>query len=150
LEEPDSVEAAADRIQAFIEQFGVQVLQAPVTHARGRALEMRHQYRDAIDAFRRESDLTPTDISLYTDIGRCQRELGDLTAAEASLERALVTNPYDPKTHYELALVFETRGDTTAAVQHLETALSAWSNADPQYKPAANVREKLVELRGGG
>ncbi|UCG85396.1 MAG: protein kinase [Gemmatimonadota bacterium] len=147
--DPDSVEAAADRIQDFIDAFGAEVLQAPVTHARARALEMRRQYGDAIEAFRRELDSTPSEISLHRDIGRCQRKLGDLDAAEASLEASLQTNPYSPKTHYELALVQEARGDQTAAVQHLETALEVWANADTIYKPAAEAREKLAQLRAG-
>ncbi len=146
-EEPDSVDAAAERIQSFIDDFGVQALQPPVVHARGRALEMREQYREAIETFQALLEITPTDISLHTDIGRCQRRLGELDEAEASFERSLEAFPYSPSVHYQLALLQETRGDVEMAVQHLETALDVWANADSLYKPAARARDKLAELQ---
>ena len=47
-----------------------------------------------------------------------------------------------------MALLFEARGDTAKAVEHLETAMTVWGNADPVYKPAQDARGKLAELRG--
>ena len=84
---------------------------------------------------------------MHIDIGRCQRKLGDAEAAEQSLRRRLESNPYDPSAHYELALVFADRGDDAQAIQHLETALAVWQNADPGYQPALKAREQLAALR---
>jgi tetratricopeptide (TPR) repeat protein len=147
LEQPDSVEAAVDRIQSFIDSFGLQILQPDVNHARGRALEMRERYEEAIASYRAELQATPTDISVHTDIGRCQRKLGQLDEAQGSFQRSLAADPYSPFVHYQLALLHEARGDAAAAVQHLETTLEVWANADPLYKPAIKARDKLAELR---
>jgi hypothetical protein len=45
------------------------------------------------------------------------------------------------------ALVFADRGDDAQAIQHLETALAVWQNADPGYQPALKAREQLAALR---
>lgn len=148
LEDPDSVDAAVVRLQGLIDAFGVQALQGQVTHARARALEMRGQYSEAIETFQQALALTPTELSVHRDIGRCQRELGNLDAALASLEQSLVDDPHDPLTHQELALVHEARGDRAAAVEHLDQALEVWADAHPRFRPAAQARAKLEELRG--
>ncbi len=84
---------------------------------------------------------------MHIDIGRCQRKLGDAEAAEQSLRLRLESSPYDPSAHYELALVFADRDDGAQAIQHLETALAVWQNADPGYLPALRAREQLAALR---
>jgi tetratricopeptide (TPR) repeat protein len=147
LEDPDGVDAAADQIQEFIDTFGVQVLQGPVSHAHARALEMRQQYADAIEVYEQELDKNPSNISINRDVGRCHRKLGDFDAAESSLERTLQALPYSALTHYQMALVHEARGDVATAVRHLETAMNVWADADSLYKPAAEAKEKLAELR---
>jgi tetratricopeptide (TPR) repeat protein len=114
--------------------------------ATGIVLELRGEHQQALELYREVFDDDPTGTSTLVDIGRCQRELGEHDAAEESLRQRLTSSPYDPKAHYELALVYEARGDVATAIQHLETALEVWAEADPQYEPAAEAREKLAEL----
>ncbi len=147
MENPDAAEAAIPRVQAFIDQTGVQALQPSVTNARARILEMRDRCAEAIAVFRSLLDDNPSEISINTSIGRCQRKTGDLDAAEESLRRSLVSFPYSPTVHYQMALVFEARGDDAKAIEHLETAMRTWSLADPEFKPARDAREKLAELQ---
>ena len=78
---------------------------------------------------------------------RCHRNLGDLDAAEQALMKGFAAFPFSPTVHYELALVATDRGDIEKAVEHLETALRVWSDADDTHKGARRAREKLAELR---
>lgn len=147
LEDADAVEAAVPGIQALISGLGVQALQPLVIHAQARVFELRGECDQAIPLYQEELDSNPTGTSVHIDIGRCQRKLGDAEAAEQSLRRRLESSPYDPFAHYELALVFADRGDDAQAIQHLETALAVWENADPGYQPALKAREQLAALR---
>jgi tetratricopeptide (TPR) repeat protein len=147
LEDADALEAAIPDIEALISSVGIQALQQRVLHARARVLELREDCGQAIPVYREELDSNPTATAVYTDVGRCQRKLGDADGAEQSIRKRLQSAPYDPKAHCELALVFADRGDTAQAVRHLETALTVWENADPGYEPAQRAREKLATLR---
>jgi len=148
LEDADAVEAATPGLEALISGLGVQALQPLVIHAQALVFELRGECDQAIPLYQEELESNPTGTSVLNDIGRCQRKLGDDDAAERSLRQRLSYSPYDPKTHYELALVFANRGDTAQAVQHLETTLSVWENADPGYLPAQKAREELARLGG--
>ena len=86
---------------------------------------------------------------LHLGAGRALRKMGRLDEAEAELRESLRYVPSLPGAHLELALVLEARGDTARAVEHLERALAAWENADGDFEPARQAREKLAELGGG-
>jgi tetratricopeptide (TPR) repeat protein len=146
LEDADALEAAIPDLEVLISSLGIQTLQPLAFHARARVLELREDCGQAIPVYRDELDSNPTATAVYTDVGRCQRKLGDADAAEGSIRQRLRSSPYDPKAHYELALVFAERGDTAQSVQHLETALAVWENADTDYLQAQRAREKLEEL----
>jgi hypothetical protein len=53
-----------------------------------------------------------------------------------------------PKNNYEAALIFLNLGDRNKALEHLKLANEIWVNADPNYKPAQEAREKWEELGG--
>jgi len=150
LEDADAVEAALPGLEALISGLGVQTLQPVVIHARARVLELRGECDRAVALYREELDANPTATSVYTDIGRCQRKLGEARAAEESLRQRLIASPFDATANYELALVFAESGERADAVRHLETVLSVWQNADPGYEPAQRARAKLDELRDSG
>jgi tetratricopeptide (TPR) repeat protein len=147
LEDADAVEAAIPGVEALISGLGVQALQPLVIHAQARVFELRGECGQAIPLYQEELDRSPTGTSVHVDVGRCQRKLGDADAAEQSLRRRLESSPYDPSAHYELALVFVERGDDAQAIEHLETALAVWENADPGYQAALKAREQLAALR---
>jgi tetratricopeptide (TPR) repeat protein len=145
--DPSEADAAVQQIEAFIRAFGAGGLQDLVLTARGRILELREQWEDAIAAYEAQLAADPTELSIHTAIGRCHRMLGALGAAEEALEKSLAGYPFSPTVHYELALVMADRGDTQQAIEHLETALRVWTDADDSYEPARNAREKLAELQ---
>ncbi len=47
---------------------------------------------------------------------------------------------------YEMALVYADMGDREKALEHLQVALDIWKDADPEFKPLQEARQKLAEL----
>ena len=58
----------------------------------------------------------------------------------------LKIKPFNPLSHYYLALVYLDSGDKEKAIKHLKIAADIWKDADPIYKPAQAAKEKLAEL----
>ncbi len=109
-------------------------------------------YRSAIAVGPGEDDPCGRDVTwgkLHLGVGRVLRKMDRLEEAEAELRESLRYVPSLPGAHLELALVMEARGDTAGAVEHLESALAAWENADGDFEPAREARAKLAELGGG-
>ena len=71
----------------------------------------------------------------------------DYGKAEAHLKKALRRKPFNPKTLYELALVYADDGETEKALLHLQKAVKVWENADADYKYAAQAKKKLSQLQ---
>jgi tetratricopeptide (TPR) repeat protein len=108
---------------------------------------------DALFVSHEEDASTVAEAVGEPDIGRLLQEFTALgsaeaeAASEAELTEALRLVPGDPAAHFELALLLEERDDLDAAVEHLESALAAWENADEDYEPARRARAKLTALR---
>jgi tetratricopeptide (TPR) repeat protein/TolB-like protein len=148
LENADSVEAALEGLERFIEGFAFEAMRPYVTYLEGRVLEIRGNCEGAIPKF--EGAVSQHfALGANVDLGRCYRTLGRLEDAERQLQRALEVRPADPTANYEIALVYAERGDRDLALEHLQTALDTWADAEPVYKPARKAREKLTELSGG-
>ena len=111
-------------------------------------------YRTAVhlaeDAgFSRDPDVT--DFRLGA--GRALRKAGRLDESEAELRQVLLRIPAHPRAHLELALLMEARGDTADAIEHLQSALAAWENADASFAPAQEGPEQaggVDRLTGSG
>jgi tetratricopeptide (TPR) repeat protein/TolB-like protein len=147
LEDADSVEAAIEGLDRFIEAWGLEYARPMAIRAQGRVLEIRGDCVEAIVSYRRTLELWPTSVEVaLVDIGRCYRKLQRFDEAEDHLTRLLELRPYNPLAHYELGLVYADSGDREKALEHLRTALEVWSDADTVYKPAREAREKLAEL----
>jgi tetratricopeptide (TPR) repeat protein len=149
LEEADSAEAALERLTPFIEAFKIEQLRRNAAYARGRIAEMRGDCREALRHYAERAVLDPTDLSVYHFIGRCQRKLGEHENAEASFEKTLKVFPNHGETLYELALLHADTGAKEEAVETLKKALRVWENADPEYTPAREAREKLAAWGAG-
>jgi tetratricopeptide (TPR) repeat protein/predicted Ser/Thr protein kinase len=146
LEDADNAEKAVAGVEAFINTFKVEALRPIAVRGQAKIQELRGQYAQAISLYQQQQELDPTDATINTDIGRCYRKLKDFAKAEEYLRQALKVYPFDPETHYELALVYSDQGNKTKALEHLKTALDVWKEADPEYKPARLAREKLAQL----
>jgi tetratricopeptide (TPR) repeat protein len=145
VEEPDSAEAALERLMAFIEGYKLETLRSLVYRARGEIAELRGDFKEAIVQFEKRIEATPRDYATFSDIGRCYRKLGDLSNAEANLRKTLRINPVHAECLYELALVQAEKGEREEALASLSKALDVWEPADPEFEPARKARDKLLE-----
>jgi tetratricopeptide (TPR) repeat protein len=146
-EDADAAELALVDLMEFIQAFGAGALMQNVHNAQGRIHELRGAYEEAIASFEARLESDHARVSVLRDIGRCYRKLGDLDKAAEYLNDARRVVPADPRVLYELALVAAESGDVDVAVEHLESALEVWADADPEFREARLVREKLAELR---
>jgi tetratricopeptide (TPR) repeat protein len=140
LEDADSVEAAIEGLNRFIEAWGLEFARPMAIRAHGRVLEFRGDCAEAIVSYKRTLQLWPRGIDVLLDIGRCYRKLRQFSEAEANLTHLLALRPYLPMAHYELARVHAESGNRDKALEHLQTALDVWRNADPVYEPAREAR----------
>ncbi len=76
----------------------------------------------------------------YADALRRNQKL-DLAISE--LQKNLSINPNHAKSLVKLADVYEASGDQASALSYRERAAEVWKNADADFIPARNVREKL-------
>lgn len=97
-----------------------------------------------------QSMYDPLNVRLPTERVGCLRSLGRLEEAEEALVDLVKRFPGSAMLRLEAARVYTAQGRTDDAIAELETALEAWSEADPKYIPAREARELLVELRAGG
>jgi len=148
LEDADSVEAALEGYERFIQAFSLEYARANSVFAEGRVLDLRGDCEQAIYSYRRTLELEPRQSETDIYIGRCYRKLGRLTEAKSHLQRALDVRPFNPRAHYEMGVAYADEGDDAKAREHLETALDIWADAEPGFEPAQEARDKLVELGG--
>jgi tetratricopeptide (TPR) repeat protein len=143
LEKPGEAEQRLPGVQDLINTFGNEQLRFLLHYARGEINEMRGEYAEAIKSYEASLKIIPTRISVLRRIGRCYRHLKHLKKAEESIQKTLKIHPFDPKSNYEMALVYLEIGDKEKALNHLKIASEVWKDADPDYKPAQLAREKL-------
>lgn len=81
---------------------------------------------------------------LFTNLGLCQRELGNLEAARASLQRAQDINPRSARSYYTLAEINHAQGDNERAWDQLQSyiRLAGTDSASLQ------LAEKIANARG--
>ena len=149
LEDADAIEATLPGVENFITSFRAEIHRWRMFYGRGRVHELRGEYQEALEQYREEQSLNPSDTSIPIQLGRCHRELGEYEEAVSLLQEALRVSPFAPKTNYELALTYEAMGRMEDARTHLERALEVWAEADPGYEPAATAREKMAQLTSG-
>ncbi len=142
--------AELERGEAGIAALGYEAFEGWVAYGRGLVSEQEGDCRAATTSYQKAVSLEPRSLDFAEALGRCQRTLGQLEAAEATLEGVLKVVPADAKARYELALVYEDMGRKGAAIEQLQAAADIWKNADPDYIPAQLAQAKLAELRAGG
>jgi tetratricopeptide (TPR) repeat protein len=148
MDQPALAEEDLIGVEELIRTLGAENLRPIVFEATGRIHEDREEWSEAIEQYRRQSELDPTDLGVRIAVGRCQRELGELDAAASSIGEALLVRPGDPFANYEMALVLEDQGSLDEARQHMQRALTAWESADASFEPATRAREALARLDG--
>jgi len=145
LNEADKAQQELDEVDKLLDIYQREDMRHLCHHSQGRIHEINREFTEAIASYQEELKLKPLWSHIKVELGRCYRNLQQLGKAENDLQEALKTRPFDPKAHYEMALVQSERGNQEKALEHLKTALDIWQNADAEYEPAKSAREKLAE-----
>ncbi|KPK83297.1 MAG: hypothetical protein AMS25_00045 [Gemmatimonas sp. SM23_52] len=146
LRDADRAGEALQELEARTEELGEGSLRDYLFAARGKIHELRGEYEQAIESYQQALTLAPTDITRLRALGRCYRLRGQRSRALEQFQANLKVTPYNPKTHYEIALLYADMGDRDQALDHLRTALEVWKDADTNFRPAQEARQKLAEL----
>ncbi|MDE2764768.1 MAG: tetratricopeptide repeat protein [Gemmatimonadota bacterium] len=139
---------AHDATHQVAQAMGHGELLQSLRRLQGEIDEAAGDYESAITGYREVMATENPGPGLHRDLGRALRKVGRLDEAEAELREALRPIPAHPRTHFEIALVLEARGDAVAAVENLKAALVAWETADETYEPAREARGKMAGLEG--
>jgi len=143
LEKPGEVERRLAAVQDLINMFGNEQLLFLLHYARGEIHRKRGEYAEAIKSYEASLKIVTTETDVLERIGRCYRHLKQYEKAETSIQKTLKIHPFNPRSNYEMALVYLEKGDKEKALRHLKIASEVWKDADPDYKPAQLARERL-------
>jgi tetratricopeptide (TPR) repeat protein len=146
VEDADRAQAAHAEAEARMEESGKGQARPYLLASQGKIHELRGEYEEAIDSYAEALAFAPTEVTINRSLGRCYRMLGQLAEAEKELLRNLTVTPQNPLSHYELAMVYAEGGRRSKALEHLQVALHVWSDADPDFKPAQDARQRMAEL----
>lgn len=142
----EEAEKKFPEVEKFIASVGGDAIRAFLLKVRGKIHEMRGEYAAALQNYGELIKINPSKTGIFLDMGRCYRELKEYEKAEEYLQKVLKKNPFDPRSHYQLALLYMDAGNKEKAAEHLNIAVNVWKDADPGYKPALAAKEKLALL----
>jgi tetratricopeptide (TPR) repeat protein/tRNA A-37 threonylcarbamoyl transferase component Bud32/TolB-like protein len=145
LEQSQAAAVALTELEQGVKAMQMHTLDDFVWEKKGDICVLEGDYEGASRNFNERLVIDPSNTAIQSKIGRIQRILGRYEEARESIEKRLATHPMDPKAHYELALVYADIGDMAKALEHLRRALDVWQEADPEFKPAEEARDKLKE-----
>ena len=116
-----------------------------IGYLRGRLLEYDGELEEALEIYTKSLAYQPTHYDLRSAIGRTQRLLGNHSESIQMFRDLLKASPTSGRRNYELAKSYYAGGNKNKALEHLETVLDVWKNADAIFKPAIEAREKWAE-----
>jgi len=148
LENAERLSEAVTALNQMIAALGLEYMRTLALQAEGRLSELEGDCEAGLEKYSAALELNPSQAALHTKIGRCERKLGRLEEAAASLERTLQVRPADAEALLELALVREEAGDREGALERVDAALEVWAEADPGFEPAAEARALKTRLGG--
>jgi len=117
----------------------------------GRVVELEEgDCARSIDNYREAVDLWESSAPARRWLARCLTSLERWDEAEAEVDWFLARYPGYARYRLLAARLYAARGRTADAIAELELALEIWSEADPDYRPAAEARALLSELGSDG
>ena len=87
-------------------------------------------------------------IERISSLAQIDNNFNDKSDNDKSIEvfnNLLLSEPRSGKLNLELAKSYYEDGNMKKALEHLETTLDTWKNADATYKPAIEAGEKKTE-----
>jgi tetratricopeptide (TPR) repeat protein len=101
----------------------------------------------ALESFRAALELSPGSLTYRAWSASCLISLEQWDEAEADVAWLLERLPGDGKIRVVAARLYAGQGRTADAIAELEIALDYWSEADADFRPAAEARALLEELQ---
>ena len=154
LQDPNRIpefEGAVVDFEAFMEKSRMELYRPHLFLSQASLLALKDRHEDAIEKYRAALDVPEAFVTTvpkalaYVGIAKSYRGMKEFENAERVLVEFLKTEPYEPKAHYEAALVYHEMGQGPKALEHLNTALNVWQDADPEFRPAIEARARLEE-----
>jgi len=142
----EPAENAAERLAEAIRIFSSDNQSDRLYHGRAQICELKKDYLGAILQYQQELNIRPTAVTIMIDIARCYRLSGNAVKARTMLTTTLKVLPYHPEANLEIARIYIALGESNSALQHIQTTLKTWSNADPDYTPAQIARKLAASL----
>jgi tetratricopeptide (TPR) repeat protein len=146
VEEADSIDKYLGEYEARFEERTIVAQGISLNWPRGKLHEVRGDYHTAILFYSMNLEVAPINPGMDFHIGRCYRMAGDYKKAEEHFQKIIDLHPYWPEELYEFGLVYAEWGKRDKAIKYLTRAQDIWADADPEYQPARELREKLAEL----
>jgi len=134
-------------VENIIKTFQMEIFRPKLFYAHAKVHEINSEYQNAIDNLLNIKKIDPSDEDVNRHLGRCYRMIKNYEKAEQFIADNLKIKPFNPFANYEMALLYDVTGQREKALKHMETAALIWENADPEYKPAKLMREKLAKLK---
>jgi tetratricopeptide (TPR) repeat protein len=107
------------------------------------------RFREGLEAYRRATRIYDKYWDAWAGVGRCERELGMLSAARRSYERALQALPTYENGFFGLGLVLEEQGRDREALETYRKGLAKNPTSLPLAFRVATVETRLSEASAG-
>ena len=139
-------EEAMVRAEGLVKDFGEETLNVKIYYAKAKVDEIRANYGQALEFYKKILGLSATSYDVYSDISRCYRHLKEFKKAEEEIQTALKFRPFNPINNYEAGLLYLDMGDLEKARSYLQQAVEIWKDADSDHEKATIAREKLASI----
>lgn len=143
----DKAESYISKAKELAVDFGEESLLADIYYAQGKIYEQKSMFIEAIECYDYYEQKRPSESIVNLWKARCFRQINKNKEAEKLIEVAMKHDPYNPEINYEAAIIYNAKGKSQKAKEHLSRSLEVWKNADKDYKPAMNARETMVDLQ---
>jgi len=144
-----SARRAIESVRALQELFGEsEWRRSSKLYYEGRVAELEEgDCARSIDIYVEAVELWGTSLPLRLWMARCLTSLERWDEAAAEVDWLLARYPGYARYRLLAARLHAARGDVDDAIAELEVALAIWSEADADYRPAAEARALLAELQ---
>jgi tetratricopeptide (TPR) repeat protein len=111
-----------EKLEAFIQTYHWEEARWVIWAGRGKLAEYREEYSQAIASYQKAAEMAlerEAKVWLTNEIGQCYRKLKEFEEAKETLQKALKLEPFSPRAHYELALVYWEQDKKQQAMEYL-------------------------------
>jgi tetratricopeptide (TPR) repeat protein len=141
----DEMKQIADKqVAPLLEQLKSDPKNADLLNQIGTGYRATHQFKTAIDYYRRSLDINPKNVGARTDMASCMYYLGDVDGALAQLDKSLTYDAKHPGTLINIGIIkWKGKND-------IEGAIAAWEKLlklNPDFENKAAIQHMIDEAK---